>query len=127
MSAMIFSDISDKSAQKPGHLPRAGNMLLIVTLVFGLQLFMGFGSADTASAGDTRMGATYEPQLDSPPVSSSSSLDMRDDEYSTEFLFGLTKGVANSTLITGIKPLFFLVTIPLDLILLPFAAIGGFF
>lgn len=127
MRVKIFFDNSDKSAQKPGPLPRAGNLLLIVTLAFGLQLFMGLGSADTASAADTRMGATYESTLDSPPVSSNSSLDMRDDNYNTEFFFGLTKGVANSTLITGMKPLFFLVTIPLDLLLLPFAAIGGFF
>lgn len=127
MRVKFFSANSDKSAQKPGHLPRAGNLLLIVTLAFGLQLFMGLGSADTASAADTRMGATYESQLDSPPVSSSSSLDMRDDVYNSGFIFGLTKGVASSTIVPAMKPLFFLVTIPLDLVLLPMAAIGGFF
>jgi hypothetical protein len=39
----------------------------------------------------------------------------------------MTKGVANSTMTPAFKPLVFLLTVPLDIVLLPFAAIGGFF
>lgn len=47
--------------------------------------------------------------------------------YDASYLFGLTRSVARSTIaVPGKLPLFVL-TIPLDLALLPFAAIGGFF
>ena len=52
---------------------------------------------------------------------------MRDDGYNSDYIFGMTKGVASSTLHPAIKPMCFLVTIPLDIVFLPFAAIGGFF
>ena len=47
--------------------------------------------------------------------------------YTSEYIFGMTKGVMRSTLTPALKPLVLLFTIPLDLVLLPFAAIGGFF
>jgi hypothetical protein len=47
--------------------------------------------------------------------------------YSTEYIFGMTKGVMRSTLVPALKPVVLLFTIPLDLAFLPFAAIGGFF
>ncbi len=55
------------------------------------------------------------------------SIDMRDDGYDSSYMFGMTRGVSASALHPGVKPLLFLVTIPLDIALLPFAAIGGFF
>jgi len=55
------------------------------------------------------------------------SIDMKDDGYNSSYMFGMTRGVSGSSLHPGVKPLFFLVTIPLDIVLLPFAAIGGFF
>jgi hypothetical protein len=73
------------------------------------------------------MGATYETTLASQDLGVGSSLDMRDEGYNSAYIFGMTKGVSNSTLIPAMKPLFFLITIPLDLVTLPFAAIGGFF
>jgi hypothetical protein len=54
-------------------------------------------------------------------------LDMRDDGYNSAYIFGMTRGVGASTMHPAIKPLFFLITIPLDIVFLPFAAIGGFF
>jgi hypothetical protein len=68
-----------------------------------------------------------EMTIDAPMIETNSALDMRDDEYNTEYIFGMTKGVANSTWIPGVKVVLFIVTIPLDIVLLPFAAIGGFF
>ena len=47
--------------------------------------------------------------------------------YNTEYLFAMTRGVADSTLITPLKPAVFLLTIPLDIVCLPGAAIAGFF
>jgi hypothetical protein len=47
--------------------------------------------------------------------------------YNDSYLFGMTRGVANSTLVPAAKAPLFLLTVPLDLVLLPFAAIGGLF
>ena len=47
--------------------------------------------------------------------------------YSSEYIFGMTKGVMRSTLVPALKPVVLLFTIPLDIAFLPFAAIGGFF
>ena len=48
-------------------------------------------------------------------------------DYTTEYYFAMTRGLANSTLITPFKVPLFLVTIPVDIVLLPAAAIAGFF
>ena len=47
--------------------------------------------------------------------------------YNSNYLFGMTRGIANSTLAPGAKVPIFLLTVPLDIICLPFAAIGGLF
>ena len=57
----------------------------------------------------------------------SQGADMRDPGYNSQYIFGMTKGIAESTLNPGLKPLMFLFTIPLDIITLPFSAIAGFF
>ncbi len=55
-------------------------------------------------------------------------IDMRDDEgYNSDYLFAMTRGVASSAITPAVKPLLFLFTVPLDIVLLPFTAIGGFF
>lgn len=55
-------------------------------------------------------------------------LDMRDDTgYNTGFLFAMTKAVASGPITPALKPLLFVLTIPLDIITLPFTAIAGFF
>lgn len=47
--------------------------------------------------------------------------------YTTDYLFATTRAVANSTIVpAGRVPLFFL-TIPVDTVFLPIAAIAGFF
>ncbi len=91
-------------------------------LLFGLAF-----TAPLVASAETRMSATYETTIDAPAVEVGSPLDMRDDEYNSDYIFGMTRGVADSTMIPAVKPLFFLVTIPLDIVFLPFAAIGGLF
>lgn len=96
----------------------------VLTLALGFALM-----TPLAAVAETRMSATYdrETSVEAPTIEVGSNLDMRDDGYNDDYIFGMTKGVANSTMVPAIKPLFFLVTIPLDLALLPLAAIGGFF
>jgi hypothetical protein len=47
--------------------------------------------------------------------------------YNASYIFGMTRGVAWSTISPALKPLLFVLTVPLDIVLLPFAAIGGLF
>ena len=47
--------------------------------------------------------------------------------YNSGYIFGMTKGIANSTVHPAVKGPLFLLTVPLDLVFLPFAAIGGLF
>lgn len=55
-------------------------------------------------------------------------LDMRDDTgYNTDYLFAMTKAVASGPITPFLKPLLFLLTVPLDIVTLPFTAIAGFF
>lgn len=45
--------------------------------------------------------------------------------FSDEYIFGLSKGVMHSTLQPAFKPAVLILTVPLDIVFLPFAAIGG--
>ena len=47
--------------------------------------------------------------------------------YNSEYIFGMTRGVAQSTMHPAVKVPLFVLTVPLDIVFLPFAAIGGFF
>jgi hypothetical protein len=47
--------------------------------------------------------------------------------YNSDYLFGITRATASSTIVPAAKVPLFLLTVPLDIVLLPFAAIGGFF
>ncbi len=47
--------------------------------------------------------------------------------YNTEYIFGFTKAVVDSTVASPLKPVLFLFTVPTDIALLPIAVIGGFF
>ncbi len=127
MSEQILFNKTDGSVQKRERPQRKSSMLLVMLLAFGIPVFAVMGFADNAAAGGTRMGATYQSSQGSQNVGVSSSLDMRDDGYNSAYIFGMTKGVANSTIIPAMKPLFWLVTVPLDLVFLPLAWIGGFF
>ena len=62
-----------------------------------------------------------------PPKTPGPYKDEEHDLYTTEYLFGMTRGVAGSTMVPALKVPLFLFTIPLDIVFLPFEAIGGFF
>jgi hypothetical protein len=47
--------------------------------------------------------------------------------YNSSYIFGMTRGLAASTIHPAAKAPLFLFTVPLDLAFFPFAAIGGFF
>jgi hypothetical protein len=47
--------------------------------------------------------------------------------YDTTYLFAITRAIAGSTLVPAAKVPLFVVSVPVDIALLPFAAIGGFF
>lgn len=62
-------------------------------------------------------------------VLGSDTLDLEQESrgYSTEYIFGMSKAVRRSTMHPALKPAVWLFTIPLDIVLLPFAALGGLF
>ena len=64
-----------------------------------------------------------------PYVLGADTLDLEEDSrgYSTEYMFGMSKAIRRSTLEPALKPAVWILTIPLDLAFLPFAALGGFF
>jgi hypothetical protein len=47
--------------------------------------------------------------------------------YNDSYIFAMTRGVSSSTMVPAAKAPLYLLTVPLDLVLLPFAAIGGLF
>jgi len=47
--------------------------------------------------------------------------------YNADYMFGISRALADSSSPSFARPLGFILTIPFDLALLPFAAIGGFF
>lgn len=61
-----------------------------------------------------------EPRYTPAPVEEPSS-------YNSSYIFGMTRGVAESTIHPAGKVPLFVLTVPLDLVFLPFAAIGGLF
>jgi hypothetical protein len=79
-----------------------------------------------ASPVDQMLAGTYPSQARH--AAYNQDLDMRDDTgYNTGFLFAMTKAVASGPITPALKPLLFVLTIPLDIITLPFTAIAGFF
>ena len=47
--------------------------------------------------------------------------------YNTDYFFAATRGVADSTLVPAAKVSLYFLTVPLDIVALPIAAIGGLF
>lgn len=47
--------------------------------------------------------------------------------YNGSYIFGMTRSVAASTMVPAAKVPLFVLTVPLDIVFLPFAAIGGLF
>lgn len=72
--------------------------------------------AQAAGAESRELQPRYEPV---PPQPKSS--------YNSSYIFGMTKDLAASTIAPAGKAPLFLLTVPLDIVLLPFTIIGGFF
>ncbi len=49
------------------------------------------------------------------------------DGYDSSYIFAITRALTNSTIVPAAKAPLFLLTVPLDLALLPIQFIGGFF
>lgn len=47
--------------------------------------------------------------------------------YNSSYIFGMTRGVTGSTMHPAVKVPLLVLTVPLDFVFLPFAAIGGLF
>ena len=47
--------------------------------------------------------------------------------YNSSYIFALTRGVADSTMVPAAKVPLYVLTVPLDLVFLPIAAFGGMF
>lgn len=120
-----------------GFRARICTFALVATLPVSLSLHGSVQAREAAPRGNGPMcSARPEAQVRSSMTLASTAgfggynqgLDMRDDEgYNADYLFGMTKGVASSAMSPAVKPLLFLFTVPLDIVLLPFTAIAGFF
>jgi hypothetical protein len=104
---------------------KAAGKLAVVTI---LNLAMvALGTPALALDSDQPPGMNQSSER-SPYVMAYDKLDVEDRQgYTTQYMFSMSKAVTRSTLEPALKPAVLLFTIPLDLILLPFAAIGGFF
>ena len=91
--------------------------------------------APLASAQDST--PTSEPsaqQTTSQPTSSGSGMTLADYEqaqdtggYNSDYIFAFSRGLGDSPMHAAAKVPLFIFTIPLDVVLLPFAALGGLF
>ena len=73
-------------------------------------------------------GLEWPSQSSSEHVMAADKVNLEDNQgYSSEYIFGMTKGVMNSTLEPALKPVALVFTVPLDIVFLPFAAVGGLF
>ncbi len=88
----------------------------------GHFVLMSSGAAHMTTLEAGTLAAAAAP----PFILAQDALNLEDDEgYSTEYIFGMSKGIMRSTLVPALKPFVLLFTIPLDLAFLPFAAIAG--
>jgi hypothetical protein len=76
----------------------------------------GASGESTASNGSSRLEPRYQPREPVP-----------DPWYNSSYIFGMTRGVANSTMAPAGKAPLFVLTVPLDFAFLPFTLIGGLF
>jgi hypothetical protein len=102
---------------------------LLATIVFASVHVAAVGAAELPNiSGQTVLLAQaqgteprdLEPRYHSAPVEEESW-------YNSTYIFGMTRSVAQSTISPAGKAPLFLLTVPLDVVLLPFAAIGGLF
>jgi hypothetical protein len=103
---------------------QASKLIVSILICAGLVLAgMPTVALGGQSGADSAWDATQPPQ-----TVAYDSLELEDRQgYSSAYIFGMTKGIMRSTLTPALKPVVLVLTIPLDIAFLPFAAIGGFF
>ena len=91
---------------------RLARGLLLLALIAPL----GASAQDESDAGTGRLEPTYQPM---PPPER--------QVYTTDYLFAITRAVADSTLVPAARVPLYVLTIPTDIALLPIELIAGFF
>jgi hypothetical protein len=121
---------------------RARGLVAFVTMLAIAMVGLGVASsaaADAASVGTQPLSQHTFVMLDSPAahamlmsaaappfILAQDALNLEEkDGYTTEYIFGMSKGIMRSTLVPALKPFILIFTVPLDLAFLPFAAIAG--
>jgi len=100
-------------------------MTSLIAIVAALLMATPAMAIDGGAAGNgSSSSASHVPY-----VLGADTLDLEKDSrgYTTEYMFGMSKAIRRSTLEPALKPAVWILTIPLDIAFLPFAAIGGFF
>jgi inosine/xanthosine triphosphate pyrophosphatase family protein len=95
------------------RLRRRGRMAALVAA-------LGILASVSASAPAFATGGVQGVRAEAPRLEEKSG-------YDTQYIFALSRAVANSTMVTGVKPPIMLFTIPADIVLLPVELIAGFF
>lgn len=110
------------------HRSRSGCVALVAAIVVLLAAHPATSSAgepippssiEVAQAGGTEP-RELEPRYQPAPLEEKSW-------YNSSYIFALTRGVADSTMVPAAKVPLYVLTVPLDIVLLPIAAIGGMF
>ena len=95
---------------------RLRSRLAPILLLLALAAPFAIAAEEESDSGSGTLEPTYQPR---PPPEK--------EVYSTEYLFAITRAVADSTLVPAAQvPLYFL-TIPADVVFLPIELIAGFF
>jgi len=100
-------------------LATAAVLLLLATAPSAAEANDGAAALEVAQMDDAPQ-RPLEPRYQPAPPQEKSS-------YNDSYIFAATRGVANSTMVPAVKVLLFPLTVPIDIVLLPFAAIGGLF
>lgn len=77
-------------------------------------------ASDRLVQGTGARDGRLEPRYEAPPPE-------EPRRYNSDYMFGMTRGVADSTMHAAVKGPLFLLTVPLDFVLLPVTAIAGIF
>lgn len=87
--------------------------VLLASIAFAAPAFAQAEGGGDASGGQMTL-ADYEQAQDT-------------GGYNSDYLFALSRGLGDSPMHAAAKAPLFIFTVPLDIVLLPFAAIGGIF
>jgi hypothetical protein len=101
---------------------RTTSLLFIALLLFGAA--PALAAHHEAESSETKSGQASD---ESAPLQATFEPTPEPSGYTTDYYFAMTRGVSNSTLHKAFALPLFLLTVPVDIMLLPGAAIAGFF